>query len=99
MQTVNRVEIGLQRSDARPLHGFFIHAGNIVVTNLLHGGILAGSASSRLFENPPQSPRILVLHFVPRGPARLVWRYGILLHPAAAGVVVEIHAWINTPIH
>ena len=91
MQTVDRVEIRLQPFDARRLHGFFVHAGSIVVTNLLHGGIPAGSGRSRFFENPPQSSCILILHFVPRDPARLVWRNGILLHPAAAGAVSYTH--------
>src|ERR1039458_4032137 len=91
-------ELGRDRREALRVDGFLIHTGGVVITDLLRDGIAAGRGLGGLFEDLMEDLEIALLQFVEAAPFGLVWRDGILLHPRAAGVLVEIDARIGGPI-
>src|SRR5580698_10865417 len=68
------------------------------VTDLLLIGAPVAQIAG-LFEKPPEIELILVSQLAVYVPARLVSRNRVVLHPAAAGIGVEVLARINRPIH
>jgi hypothetical protein len=52
-----------------------------------------------LVENAPEELLVLLIKLAVDAPDRLVAGNGIVLHPAAAGVLVEVHTGVGGLIH
>ena len=88
-----------QRLRAELIDGGFVHAGSVIVTDFLRHGVACGIRLRCFLENRAQLGTVIVFELAVSAPAGLVRRDGILFHPAAAGVGVEIHTWVNCSIH
>ena len=93
------VEVRRQRRGAACLDGFLVHAGAEVVADLLLAGVAAVGAFGQVFEDAPQVAAVVQRQLAVDGPARLVGRDRVVLHPAAAGVLVEVDAGIGVAVH
>ena len=85
----DRVELGLQRSDALGLDGGFVHEGRVIVADL-PGIAGCGSCAGRLLKKRAQAFPRLVGQYGTGAITRLVGGNGGCLDPAAVGVGVEI---------
>src|ERR1700733_1689394 len=92
------VELRLQRGDAFCVHGFFVHAGTVEITDALIDTVATRSAGRRLLQNVVLDAAIAFANFTETAPSRLVRRNLGALDPVATGVLVEIHARIDAPV-
>ena len=92
------VERRLHGFGAKLLHRRFVHTCGVVIADLLGDGV-RGLGGGCLFENSPQIVEIILVQLGINVPTDLVGGNGILLLPAAAGVLVEIHAWVQRSVH
>src|SRR5271165_154250 len=92
------LHFGLQRRDALFLDGRLVHTGRIIVADLDFDGAVVPRSLS-LLEDVAQSVQVVLVQCVEAAPPRLVGWNGIVLHPVAAGVLIEIHAGIRGFIH
>ena len=60
MHSLNSFQTGFQRRRSRSLNRFFIHAGGIVVADLLFHRIPACAARRRFFENLAQQHLVVI---------------------------------------
>src|ERR1035441_3179941 len=76
-----------------------VHAGVVIVADLLVVGRTAGIVGRGLVQNVAQDQLIAFVQLVEPAPFRLVRRNRIVLDPVAAGVLVEIVAGIGGLVH
>src|SRR5713101_299856 len=92
-------QFGSERRGSELVNGSFIHAGRVIVADLLRYRVLGSVGPCSFFEDGAQLREIFVLQLTVGAPVRLVGWDRVVLHPAAAGVCVEINAGINGFIH
>ena len=88
------VEFRLQRLQAFFVDGGYIHAGSVIVADLLRVRVAIGGDGG-FIENLPENRPVSLLEFAETAPGRLVGRYRIVLQPGAAGVLVKVFAGIG----
>ena len=98
LQFVDTIELGLEDRDAFLVDGGLVHAGGIVVTNLL---LVCECASDRPPNIAPGScagSLVAIFQLVETAPTRLIRRDRMVLHPIAAGELIEISAGVSGAI-
>jgi hypothetical protein len=93
------VEVRVERRGPEALDGPFIHARHEVVADLLLGRVPPRGLLRELVEDAPEESLVVLAELAEHVPARLVRRQRVVLDPAAARVLVEIHARIGVAIH
>ncbi len=93
------LHLRLDRLRAQRVDVGLVHAGGIVVANLLHHRVAFGTGHRGLFEDGMQDVVVALLQFIEASPARLVSGDGILRHPSAACVLVKVDTRIGPEIH
>ena len=101
LQSVDGGEPVLERLQGRGLGLLLVHAGGVEVPDLLRVGIgRVGLSGGVLLQDAAQEQLVALVHAVEAArPPRLVRRDRIGLHPAAAGVLVEVVARVDGRIH
>src|SRR4029077_15536547 len=79
--------------------GLLVYAGGVIVADLLVDGATGGAGLGGGFQDIAQDELVVALQLGIDAPARLIGGNAVLLHPAAAGVGVEVGARINAVIH
>ena len=97
-EIVNGCQTRLQRLGAQLLYCGFIHAGRVVVADLLRDRV-AVLGDGGLFQNAAQVLQIVFVQLAVNAPGGLIGRNRIHFLPAAAGVLVEVHARISRAVH
>ncbi len=95
----NLIQLWLQRRGAKLFHGRLIHARGKKVTNFLLRGRAPGGFLREIIQNTPKEALIVLGQFSVDAPTRLVGRNRVVLHPAAAGVNVEVHTRVRGFVH
>ena len=91
-------QIALQRAGSSGLDCLFIHAGAVVVADLLFHRIAARAARRRFLENLAQQRPVLVRQLAADAPAGLVRRDRVFLQPAPACVSEKVGAGIHAGV-
>src|SRR5579871_3299525 len=99
LHRLDAVEFGFDGADALGILGWLIHAGFVIVTDLLLHGRAAWIILRRGFQNRFQYALIPELEFAIRPPEGLIGRDRIGGNPLLAGVLIEVHARINAVIN
>ena len=99
LERSNAFQHRLQRGRPLGVDAGLVHAGVVIVADLLVVGRTAGIVGRGLIENIAQDQLIAFVQFVEPAPFRLVRRNGIVLDPVAAGVLVEIDARVGGLVH
>ena len=95
----NSVEFRLERTESLGLNGFLVHAGAIVIANLLIASAPAWTPLGCLFQNVVQNGLVPLIYFNETRPFRLVRRNFRLFHPVATRILIEIGARIHALIN
>jgi hypothetical protein len=98
-ECIDAVEVRLERRGALFFDCRFVHAGAEVVADFLLGGVAPFLLFSQLVEHAPQEALVVLRQLAVHRPARLVGRDRVVLHPAAAGVLVKVFARIGGLVH
>jgi hypothetical protein len=93
------LQVRFQRLGAARLDGLFVHARTEVIADLLLAGAAAVLALRQVLEDAPQVATVFLRQLAVHRPARLVGRDRVVLHPAAAGVLVEVDAGVGAAVH
>ena len=88
-------QFGLERIKALGVHRLFVHAGTVVVANLLLNRTAAGIFHGRLLQYLSQSRFVPFVNFDEAHPLRLVGGNFCRLQPVAAGVLIKVGAGIH----
>ena len=97
-QRGNLLEQRFERRRALRVDRRFVHAGHVVVANLLRPRRRRAGSGCR-FENLLQRLVVVLLQLVEPPPARSIRRYRVLRHPASTGVLVEIGTGVDRLVH
>src|SRR5665213_2130811 len=90
---------GLERLQPFLLTPLLIHAGAVIVADLLRVGIvLSGGNGGSLIQNLAENRPVSLSQFAESAPACLIGGYGIVLQPVPAGVLVKIIAGIRRAV-
>ncbi len=89
------VEIGLDRIDTVLLGGGFVDACGVEVADLLSNSIALTARRRGLLQNPVQKIQVVFVQFAVDAPRRLIGRDRIVLLPAPARILVQVHARID----
>src|SRR5437016_11919780 len=89
------VELGLEWSNSLFIDRLLIHAGAVEVADLLINGVPPGAADGSLLQNAAFDVEIALVELREALPRRTVGGDLGLLHPIAAGELVEVHAGID----
>ena len=92
LQIADAVKLRLERSDPLGVDGLFIHAGGVIIPDFLRDCVAIGRRPGRIFQNLVEDFAVALGQFLERAPSRLIGGDGVALHPAATGVLVEVHA-------
>jgi hypothetical protein len=76
-----------------------VHAGRVEIADLAGHSVALGRILRGLFEETVEEAEIVLIELAIDRPGGLVGRDGIVFLPAAAGVLVEIHAGIGELVH
>ncbi len=93
------LEFRLQGCAARAIDGRGVHARAVVVADLRFGSGARGRRRARRLEQASEELVVLVGEFSVNAPSGLVRGNGIVLHPSAADVLIEVDARIGGPVH
>ncbi len=95
LHRANAVEFRLKRRNSLLIDGVYVHAGSVVVANLLGIGVAIGRRGGFL-EDPAQNGPITLRELAEPSPRGLVGWYRIVLQPGSARVLVEVIAGVGT---
>ena len=93
------IQLGFQRQSALSLDPLLVHAGSVVVTAFLLSRTATGVGNGSLLQDLPQQEEIALVDFHELGPEPPVSGQGVAPDPSAAGILVEVFAGINAPVH
>ncbi len=99
MHSTDAIQLRLQHCRPRRINGSFIHAGGVIVADLLFDRILLRRGCRRFFQNFAQQHSVVIRELGREAPARLVGWNGILLEPASARVREKVRARIHAGVH
>src|SRR5579864_3142028 len=99
MNGVDAVQGGLDGVNAFSIDAFFVHAGGIIVADLLIDGRAARRRLPGLLQDLALDPQVLLAEFIEAVPLRLVGREGVLRAPVAARVLIEVRARADVGVH
>src|SRR5437016_12615710 len=94
---IDAVKFQFQHRNAFLVDGRFVHAGSVVVSDLL---LSRGTFRRRcgLFKNSTQNCAVALCQFIEASPYWLVSRNRVVPDPSAAGKLVEVNTGISTLI-
>ena len=95
----NALQQRLECGTAQRIDGFLIHAGGIEIPDLLRDGVTFRIVRGRFLQNLMQQLPVIFGQFIEAAPACLVRWNWIVPAPCAAGVLIEVFAWIYGLIH
>src|SRR5690242_15416926 len=99
LDTSDPVELWLQRRRSLPFDGILIHAGGVVIADLLVYRAAFRIVCRSFLENVAKDKAIALGQFSVAAIGTLICRDWILLEPSAAGVLIEIPAGIGALVH
>ena len=95
LRGVDPREFWLHRFAALCVGRFLVHARAVKVSNLLRDRIPSRCSQRRFLQNVPHRVLVALVEFDKAEPRRLVSRNLSVLHPAPAGVLIEISARVG----
>jgi hypothetical protein len=95
LQRGDGLELGFDRLGAMGVDRGFVDAGSVKFADFLGDRVALACAGGRLLQDAAQEIQVVFVELAVDAPGGLVGRDGILLLPAAAGVLVEIHAGVD----
>ena len=95
LQVADAVELRLERRQPFGVDGLLVHAGEVIIADLLRHGVAMGIGLGGLVENLAEDLAVALLQFGEAAPPGLVGRNGIGFDPSAAGVLVKVHARVR----
>src|SRR5262249_18832725 len=86
----DRGKIGFKNGDAARFDAFFVHAGGVIITDLLVDGRASRAVHGGGFKYVLEDGPVTLLKDVEAAPARLIRWDRVIFHPGAAGVLIKI---------
>src|SRR6185369_1171445 len=99
LHAIDLCEVGFQRGSAEFVDSGLIHAGREEVTDQLLRRVSAGRLLREVVEDTPEETLIVLIQLAVNAPSGLVGGDRIVLHPSAAGVLVEVDAGVCRLVH
>src|SRR5262249_43373430 len=99
LRSGNTIELRLYWRNPLRLHRALIHAGAVVIANLLLNGVASGTTLLRLFQDVSQHRQVLLLNLGKAVPLGAVGRNFFRLQPVPASVLIEIGTGIDRLVY
>src|ERR1700686_5509490 len=99
IQGLDDVQSGLDGLDSVTVYVIFVHAGGVIVADLLIDGGAIGRRPRSVLEDLAFDLEVALTEFIEAAPARLVGWDGVLRVPGAARVLIEVRAGAHVGVH